>query len=117
MGFVKKELETLELAPIGENVPLLDCIYIVPTRRKHDSGYLMFTIVGENFNKKWKKILGTCSDVIEVERVIQKSYSHAFSIDMEEYPILRIFSHNQFEVRWFGISTFSFDVVEREELI
>lgn len=59
---------------ISENkLNIFDYIYFVSTRRKHDSGYMMFEIYGEIINKEIKKRkfynLSKCSDVIDFNKI------------------------------------------------
>ena len=110
----KKEL--LNLDAEYTNIPLLDYIYIIPTRKKHDSGYCIFTIVGENVNLGYKKIIDNCCDVIDIDRIINDS--RCVCMDMLEYPIIRLFtgySQCKFKVK-FNLSSFVFEVVDTNGL-
>lgn len=63
---LKKELELLEFEE--NDPPLLDCLYVVVSNKKHDSGYKKYKIYGivrDNKGKTvYKKCLSTTSDTI-----------------------------------------------------
>ena len=105
----KKELLNLEYE--NGDIPLLDYIYIIPTRKKHDSGYNIFTIVGENDKLQYKKIIDDYCDVIDIDHIINDK--RCVCMDMEEYPIIRLFTgYSQFKFRVkFNLSSFVFEVV------
>lgn len=112
---MKKELLTLENEKLFVDIPLLDCIYIITTRRKHDSGYMCMEIIGEN-EEGYKKKLATFSDVVDLDKIFAKKTSMFLSIDSPEYNVIRLFSHiGRFKVIHYGISTFSIDLVEKVE--
>lgn len=110
---MKQELLNIEREEFGNDIPLLDFIYIIPSRKKHDSDYNMMTIIGEN-KEGYKKILATSSDVIDIEKYIGNIDSWMISIDIPEYNIIRLFSHRgRFKITTYGLSTFSFEIIER----
>ena len=106
----KKDL--LNLDTEYNDIPLLDNIYIIPTRKKHDSGYCIFTIVGENDKLGYKKIIDTYCDVIDIDRIINDT--RCVCMDMKEYPIIRLFTgYTRFKFRVkFNLSNFVFEVVD-----
>lgn len=109
----KKELLGLESEKFGNEIPLLDEIYVIPTRRKHDSGYMCMEIIGVNRND-YKKKLST-SDVIDLDDIFVEN-RWSLSMDIPECGVIRLFSHRgQFKINTYGISTFSFEIVEREK--
>ena len=75
-----------------------DSVVLLPTRRKHESGYMIFDIVGIRDNQP-VLLLSGCSDVIHLDgiggRESLEPRSKNISIDML-YPsgLVRIFSHN-----------------------
>lgn len=96
---------------------MFDYIYIIPIRRKHDSGYYIFEIYGEIYDKT-KKLsnyycLGTYSDVIDFEK-IACIYDRAVSMDMPEYNVLRLFTrcNYKFLIPFFYCSSFVIEVRE-----
>lgn len=111
---MKNELLELEIEKFGLNIPLLDYIYVIQTKRKHDSGYKCMEIIGVN-NKGYKKRLASNCDVIDLDNIFT-SKEWCLSIDIPAYNVMRIFSHKgRFKVNWYGISTFSFEIVERSD--
>ena len=52
----KKELLSLPLASYNEEIPQLDYLYLIPTMKKHDSGYRIIVVVGENIKLNYMKI-------------------------------------------------------------
>jgi hypothetical protein len=111
---MKKELLEVEHERCFVDVPLLDEIFIIPTRRKHDSGYRCMEIIGTN-KEGYKKKLATYSDVFDVSQIFasRHNYYH-LSMDIPECGVLRFFSGNfQFKVIYYGISTFQIDLVQR----
>ena len=102
---MKKELLELEQADIFEDVPLLDFIYIITTRKKHDSGYMCMEIIGEN-KDGYRKKLATYSDVVELDKIFTKK-DWVLSMDCPEYNVIRLFSHvGKFKVIHHGVSSF-----------
>lgn len=102
---MKKELLELEQANIFEDVPLLDFIYVIPTRSKHDSGYMCMEIIGEN-KKGYKKKLASYSDVIDLDKIFCRN-DCLLSMDCPEYNVIRLFSHvGKFKVIHHGLSSF-----------
>lgn len=113
---MRNELLNIECEKFGEKIPLLDFIYIIPTRKKHDSHYNIMEIIGEN-NKGYRKKLATFCDVVDLEKYIG-IYDHwLISMDVPEYNVIRLFSHHgMFKIIDYGISTFSFEVIDRKIL-
>lgn len=111
---MKQELLNCEKAHLFNEIPLLDFIYVIPTRKKHESGYMCMEIIGEN-KDGYKKKLATYSDVIDLDNVFGKK-EWLLSMDIPEYGILRFFTHyGKFRINHYGISTFAFDIVERSD--
>lgn len=112
----KYKEELLNLDVYYGDIPLLDFIYIIPTRKKHDSGYCIFNIVGEN-KEGFKKIIDTYCDVIDIDRIINDH--RCVCMDMKEYPIIRLFTgYNQFKFKIkFNLSSFVFEVVNINGLL
>lgn len=107
----KYKEELLNLEHENGDVPLLDFIYIIPTRKKHDSGYYIFIIVGEN-KQGYKKIIDDYCDVIDIDHIINDH--RCVCMDMEDYPIIRLFTgYDQFKFRVkFNLSSFIFEAVD-----
>lgn len=64
----KKDLKNAERAGFSEVLPLLDEIYIIPTKRRHDSGYTVMEVVGivrdKDNNVTYMKKVDCVADVI-----------------------------------------------------
>lgn len=111
---IKDELLNLEHEKIFTDVPLLDIIYVIPTRRKHESGYMQMEIIGEN-RDGYRKKLATYSDVFDICEIFTNRHQYyTVSMDIPEYGVLRFFSQqNRFKVEHYGISSFGISIVEK----
>lgn len=98
--WLKKELEVLETRNWYEKVPLLDVIYVVPSRKKHNSGYKLLNVYGIAYNDDgtqiiYAKCISSCSDVLNVsinhDVVIMPRFSSLFSVDSLECGVVRYF--------------------------
>ena len=93
-----------------------DYIYFVSTRRKHSSGYMIFEIYGEIFNKETKERkfynLSKCSDVIDLNR-IELQYEWFMSIDIPESGVFRLFTRKpyKFVVNYMHCSSFCINII------
>lgn len=108
----KKELLELEKVDWFEDVPLLDYIYIISSRKKHDSHYNLIYVIGENVDTGYKKILTEVSDVIDF-KTIGLDYDD-FSLDFPEYGVARLFTHKnelKFKVPYTYSSSFRLELV------
>lgn len=115
MGKYKNELLNLpEEKMFNSDLPLMDFIYLIPERRLHDSGYHYITIVCGNI-EGYKKIL-SYSDVVDIERIFDtREHFYKISMDVPDCGVIRLFSHSyRFKINHYGISTFSFNLVERD---
>ncbi len=70
-------------------------LYIIKTRRKHDSGYYIIEVYGLKDGKVYT--LTKCSDVIHFEKLIN-TYGFILSIDIPELPIIRIFGRGKAKI-------------------
>ena len=111
---MKNELLKVEGEKFGKDIPLLDNIYVILTRRKHESGYMCMEIIGTN-DDGYKKKLATYCDVFDINRIFSsRQQYYTLSMDIPEYGVMRFFSMQyKFKVKYYGISTFSIDVIER----
>ena len=110
---MKKELLEVEKEKMFVDIPLLDEIYVIPTTRKHDSGYRCMEIIGAN-NQGYKKKLAVYSDIFEIGEIFSNrhDYYHV-SMDIPQCGVLRFFSSNfKFKVIHYGMSTFLIDLVK-----
>lgn len=113
---MKKELLEVENEKMFVEIPLLDYIYVIPTRRKHNSGYMCMEIIGAN-QDGYKKKLAIYSDVFDICEIFTNRHQYfTLSMDIPEYGVMRFFSQqNQFKVEHYGISSFSISIVERKK--
>ena len=115
MGKLKDELLKVEHEKIFTDIPLLDIIYVIPTRRKHDSDFMQMEVIGENYDG-YKKKLATYSDVFDVCEIFTNRHQYfTLSMDIPEYGVIRFFSQqNRFRVDHYAISSFCISIVERD---
>lgn len=124
----KKELRTLEKEKYldEKNIPILDEIYVIIEKRKHDSGYQMYSIFGTRYNRETKerdyaKCLIDYCDVINIAPTFVKNlyddcYYNLISIDSNEMGVFRFFSTSSkigFKITML-CSTVEFQIVERD---
>lgn len=111
----KKELLELEMEEWENEIPLLDYVYLIPTRRKHDSGYYCMEVIGATEDGKYEKKLSTYSDVVDIGDYFQQSKE--VSIDIPEYGVIRFYSTvgYKFKVIWWGVSTFKMAAVKGDD--
>lgn len=60
-----KEFKELPSRQWGDDIGYFDCLVILPTRRKHDSGYRCMDFVAVKENKPICRLSG-CSDVVNL---------------------------------------------------
>lgn len=125
----KKELLELPNSEWQEEIPLLDEIYVVSTRRKHESGYKMLDVYGvarTNGKISYAKRISGCSDVIDFELppIMEKYANDSFfkkygvrlmSVDYEDVNVARyfLFSHDyRFKVKTGWLSSCCIQVVK-----
>jgi len=113
--FQKEFLEKCKKVELLEDVPLLDTIYILPTNRKHDSGYKIMYIVGYTEAGKAFYLLDTYCDVVDFGEY--GSNIKDLHIDIEENGIIRYWSRYQQFRSVFRVSSCTFEMVDRKELI
>lgn len=113
--FQKELLEKCKNVKLFDEVPLLDDIYILPTNRKHDSGYKIMNIVGLSREKDEYYLLDTYCDVVNFGDLTK--YLKEINIDIYENGIIHCWNnYQQFESN-FRVSSCTFDLVDRKNLI
>ena len=98
----RNELKKLEKITYGEDIPLLDELYVVITNKKHESGYKTYKVYGVAHGDKRKityaKCLSEISDVIHIIPTFVYEcgsyYLPLLSIDSIETNMFRIFVRN-----------------------
>lgn len=99
---------------LDEDVPLFDCIYILPMNKKHDSGYKIMYIVGYSNETEQYYLLDQYCDVVDYgEFETQVKDLH---IDIAENGIIRMWSRYQQIKSVFRVSSCTFEMVPRKKL-
>lgn len=118
----RKELEQLEHRKWDENTPLLDEIYVIVDRKKHDSGFRYLNIYGVAYDRKmqiklYSKQLTNCSDVIQFRfniKNVDKFNSQwgypPISVDSLESNVIRYFVRNDRYKFKVGLALSDFDI-------
>ncbi len=113
---LKKELLKLPIAKIDETIPLLDFIYIIPTKELHDSGYRIMKIIGETKDNSFRKQIATFSDVLHIGNFINQN-SELINMDIEPINgIIRFFTFHGYKIKvdTHGVSDFSFHSIKEK---
>ena len=111
--FQKEILDKCEKVKFDDELPLLDMLYILPTQRKHDSGYKIMYIVGINCKKEKYYLLDTYCDVVDLGYFYNNVKD--LHIDIKENGIIRLWSNRQLFKSEFRVSCCTFDMVEKLE--
>lgn len=106
-----------------DNIPLLDFLYIIPTMRKHESGYRCMEIVGVRLKRNSDKIIegyeyakriATFSDVWSWN-TMHRLNNQSWRIDIpSDCNCMRIFTNSnkpKIKVLW-NLSDFEFEIVD-----
>lgn len=98
MTWNKKELlEEFKKAELCKEGGIFHYIYVLPTRRKHDSGYYQMEIYGEILDKETEENkfykLASFSDVIDISFILgnYQRFDRPISIDFPCQGIIRFF--------------------------
>lgn len=92
---------------------IFEMIYILPQRKKHDSGYKMMYVLGTATDKK-TYLIATFSDVVEFENILKNKNFIDIHIDILYDGIIQFWCRrNNFKVE-FNLSTCEFSLIERE---
>ena len=109
--FQKELLDKCIKTEVTEELPLLDHIYILPTTRKHDSGYKIMYIVGANSKEDKHYLLDTYCDVLDIGEFM--SLAKDIHIDIHDNGIIHIWSNYQLFRSVFRVSSCTFEMVDR----
>lgn len=111
----RDRLNSLEVETSISNIPLLDYLTVVITRKKHESGFRMLEVYGINHDQKYEKKLTGCCDVVEFDvKSTSSSYYQKIRVESGESGIIGYFSPGfQFKVVNLG-SDFMVALVERK---
>lgn len=109
--FQRELLDKCKDIELTEDIPLLDDIYILPTTRKHDSGYKIMYIVGLSRKKDQYYLLDTYCDVLDIGEFM--SLAKDIHIDIQDNGIIHIWSNYQLFRSVFRVSSCTFEMVDR----
>lgn len=110
----KKILEMCKHIKRGEEIPLLDGIYILPTTRKHDSGYKIMYIVG--YTEEEYYLLDQICDVVDFEKYLTHDKSiNDLHLDIHDNGVIHLWSNHQKMKSIFRVSCCTFDFVNKHE--
>ena len=112
--YQKELLEKCIITKISDKLPLFDDIYILPTTRKHDSGYKIMYIIGLSREKDEYYLLDTYCDVVDFGDLL-KSLKE-LHIDILDNGIIHCWSNYQLIKSNFRLSNCTFDFVDRKNL-
>lgn len=108
----KKEfLNNCKYLKFTEEPPILKSIYIIPTQYKHDSGFKIMYIVGEDLYGE-KYILDTGCDVVNFGNFIGKNMINDLNIDINQNGIIHIWSYKQKIKCGFRVSSCTFEMID-----
>jgi len=111
-NYTQKEFKALGLRGWNEDIGVFDSLVILPTRRKHDSGYRMMDFVAVKNNKPICRLSG-CSDVVHIGGLIGEGLNSNWSIDcLSKSGLLRLFNGSK-KIR-VGAALSSFEVFTEE---
>lgn len=113
--FQKLLLEKCKTIKVDDDVRLLDEIYILPTTRKHDSGYKIMYIVGKSQKENEYYLLDTYCDVVNFGWF--KTKIEELNIDILDNGIIHLWSNKQLFKSTFRVSSCVFETVDRENTL
>ena len=105
--FQKELLEKCKNVEYDDILPLFDDIYILPTNRKHDSGYKIMYIVGLNREENQYYLLDTYCDVVNFGDFVKNLKE--LNVDILENGIIHCWSNYQKIKSNFRVSSCTFD--------
>lgn len=112
--FQKELLSKCKEVKKDKKIPLLDVVYILPTTRKHDSGYKIMYIVGYAEKTKQYYLLDGGCDVINFgDMISQFSQFKGLNIDIHDNGIIQCWSRTQKMKSVFRVSSCTFGFVDR----
>lgn len=113
--FQRELLEKCKQVEVIDEVPLMDDIYVLPTNRKHDSGYKIMYIVGFNREKDEYFLLDIYCDVVNFGYLERKVKD--INIDILDNGIIHYWSNYQRFKSLHRVSSCTFDMVDREKML
>ena len=110
--FQKDFLSKCKRVGITDDVPLLDDIYILPTNRKHDSGYKIMYICGLSRKKDEYYLLDTFCDVVKFGELFETLKE--LNIDILQNGIIHCWNNHQQMKSIYRVSSCTFSFVDRD---
>ena len=107
----KELLDKCKEVAFDEEVPLLDDIYILPTNKKHESGYNIMYVIGFSRETKQHYLLDTICDVVNIGEYNQ--FIRGINVDIEENGVIHFWSNYEKFKSVFKISSCTFEMVDR----
>lgn len=112
--YQKELLEKCINTKLTDELPLFDDIYILPTNRKHDSGYKIMYIVGLIRKTEQYYLLDTYCDVVNFGDLLKQLKE--LNIDILDNGIIHCWSNYQQMQSNFRVSSCTFDFIDRKDL-
>ena len=116
MNKEKRELldKCITLPSCLDEPPILGGIYIIPTRRKHESGFKIMYVVGHTpriYGEEEKYyLLDTICDVVDFDSYIGGVLIHDLHLDITPGGIIHVWSNYQNMKSWFRVSNCTFEM-------
>lgn len=113
--FQKELIEKCKKVSINDETPLFDDIYMLPTTRKHDSGYKIMYIIGYSREKNEFYLLDTYCDVVSLGEF--DTNIKDLHIDVLDNGIIHYWSNYQMFESIFRVSSCTFKMVKRTKML
>ena len=126
----REELEKLPMVDFGEKIPDLDGLYVISSRKKHESGFKYISVYGYKYNDDdelvFAKKLTDTADVLHIGiglktfdlKTLELFCDYLYKIDYKETGVAHYFagfSPVKFKVSGSGFSDFHIEIVYRKE--
>ena len=91
-----------------DKLPAFNCIYIIPQRKLHDSGYRMMYVIGERELNYF--LLDDFSDVINIGDICSEKSFKDINMDITKNGIIRLWSRRFYLKCTTAVSNCIFDI-------
>ena len=109
--YQKELLDKCKEVKFDEEIPLLDDIYILPTNRRHESGYKIMYIIGFIRATKQYYLLDRICDVVNFGEFQQ--FMRGINVDIANNGIIHFWSNYEKFKSEYKISCCTFEMVAR----
>lgn len=113
--FQKELIEKCKEVSHFEDTPLFDDIYVLPTTRKHDSGYKILYVIGQTRKDDTYYLLDTYCDVVDFGEF--NSMIKDLHIDVLNNGIIHYWSNYQQFKSIFRVSNCTFEMINKTKLL